>query len=162
MRCWFAPKDQIDNKWALVHVMTWQWTCDKLLPDPMLIVELNGWYFADDIFDCIFKTAILIHMSPKFVLNGAISHDNLVHRVSMTWRHRVCTPPKISLATLQSVDQRGARIYCNGQNIVNIISVYFQCGTIKMRYMRNADQMKMGKYIAEIYYAACYVMWAFW
>ena len=33
----FVPKDLIDNKAALVQVMAWRRTGDKLLPEPMLM-----------------------------------------------------------------------------------------------------------------------------
>ena len=32
----FIPEGSIDNKWALVQVMTWRRTGDKPLPEPML------------------------------------------------------------------------------------------------------------------------------
>ena len=88
----FVRMGPIDNKRALVQVMTWH----PMLPEPMLTqftnaynsstrrkeltqIPENGRYFADDIFMCIY---ILIQMLLKFVIRRPTNTDGLASNLT--------------------------------------------------------------------------------
>ena len=74
-------------------------------------------------------------------INGLVQERHNSSALAMDLR----TLTKISLATLQPVEQRGTSIFLNGHNIANTACIHFKFGTVNNRYMPNSKPMKLGK-----------------
>ena len=78
------------------------------------------------------------------------------------------TPPKICLATLQSVEQLGTTIHWNSHNIVNIACIHIKCGIMNTRYMLNLKLVKVLKIWGHnllcklIFSVTTFVKYRFW
>ena len=99
----FVPYALTDITPSLVQIMTWHWTCDTSLSEPMRVYwcihtwpqwvntlrpRQDGRHYPDDIFKCIFLNEnvwISIEISLKFVPKGPINNIPSLVQI-MAWR----------------------------------------------------------------------------